>query len=149
MRRTLLFVVIATLAFAGLSNAGDPKKDLQALQGNWTVKSIQESDPQMNPPPEALKEMMVNFKGDIMTINFEGKTAAKFKIKLGGTKSPKTIDMTHEEGPEKGKTELGIYNLQGNTFTFCVNDAGKPRPTKLATVAKTEISLVELQKAKK
>jgi hypothetical protein len=37
--------------------------------------------------------------------------------KFDPTKSPKHIDLTHESGPLKGETLLGIYKLFGDKYT--------------------------------
>jgi uncharacterized protein (TIGR03067 family) len=46
---------------------------------------------------------------------------------------PKTIDVTFTEGPEKGKSSYGIYELEGDTYRVCIGLTGKPRPTDFAS----------------
>ena len=41
----------------------------------------------------------------------------------------KTIDLVNTIGPRKGKTQLGIYELDGDTVKFCFAGPGKDRPT--------------------
>ena len=51
------------------------------------------------------------------------------------TKLPKHIDLTHESGPHKGETLLGIYKLFGDEYTACIAAPGKARPTEFASQA--------------
>jgi uncharacterized protein (TIGR03067 family) len=148
MRRHLVLVAVVLLAFAGLTSAGDSKKDLALLQGNWTVESIKESDGK-GPPDDVVKTFLVVIKDDIFTLTDKSGTLAALKMKLDPTKKPKTIDLTHQEGPDKGKTEPGIYKIEGDTLTFAVNDPGMERPTAFETKAKTKISVLVMKKAKK
>ena len=53
--------------------------------------------------------------------------------KLDPSQTPKEIDITPLEGPSKGKTEEGIYNLGGGVLKLCMpGPEGGPRPTELA-----------------
>jgi uncharacterized protein (TIGR03067 family) len=44
------------------------------------------------------------------------------------TASPKTMDLTFTEGPQTGKTALGIYKVEGDTYRLCRAAPGKPTP---------------------
>src|SRR5439155_12488432 len=51
-------------------------------------------------------------------------------FKIDPTKSPKTADSLQTEGPDKGKTLLGIYEIiDDNHKRACWAPVGKPRPT--------------------
>jgi uncharacterized protein (TIGR03067 family) len=50
-------------------------------------------------------------------------------FKLDLSKKPKEIDVVFTEGPEKGKTSLGIYELEGDVYKVCIGLTGKKRPT--------------------
>ena len=55
-------------------------------------------------------------------------------VKLDPTKKPKASETTYTEGPDKGKTFKGIYEIDGNTVKF--SRAGAPddeRPTEFKT----------------
>ena len=49
--------------------------------------------------------------------------------KLDPSKSPKAIDVTMTEGPNKGAVMLGIYEFDGDTLKVCFDPQGKKRPT--------------------
>ena len=149
MKKAVGMVAVAALAFASLASGGDAQKDQAAMQGKWTVLSIKESDGK-GPPEDFLKDIEVIVKDDSMKILLTAKkeTLDAFKMKLDPTKKPKAVDFTHTEGPDKGKTELGIYKLEGDTLTICVNDFDKERPTGFATKDGSKISLIVLKKMK-
>jgi uncharacterized protein (TIGR03067 family) len=147
MEKTTLLMALAALGMVGLAPAGDAKKDLEAMQGIWKVESIKESFGKA-PPDDVIKEFVVTIKDDTMKVSRGGQTVVAFKMKLDTTKDPKTIDFTHAEGPDKDKTEPGIYKLEGDTLTLCTTDFGKERPTVFATKEGTRNSLAVLKKAK-
>ena len=55
----------------------------------------------------------------------------KAKITIDPSKKPKTIDYDMSEGFSKGKKQLGIYELSGDTFKACFNSPGAERPKEL------------------
>jgi uncharacterized protein (TIGR03067 family) len=147
MGKYLTLVVVSTMALAGLARGGDAKKDLETLQGTWKIDSIKESFAKA-PAEETIKEFLVTVKDDTMKITRNSVATVAFKIKLDPTASPSKIDLTHTEGPDKGKTELGIYKFEGDTWTMCVTDIGKERPTMFATKEGTKNTLFVLKKTK-
>jgi uncharacterized protein (TIGR03067 family) len=52
--------------------------------------------------------------------------------------------MTFNKGPEKGNTALGIYKLDGDTWTICLTVTAKERPTRFATKKGSGLALEEL-----
>jgi uncharacterized protein (TIGR03067 family) len=60
--------------------------------------------------------------------------------------SPKRFDLHFDEGPEKGNTSLGIYELDGDTWKVCLTTRGSARPKKFAAPPGTGIALETLQR---
>jgi uncharacterized protein (TIGR03067 family) len=54
-------------------------------------------------------------------------------IRIDSTKIPKEIDILDETGMKNGQTKLGIYELDGDTYTYCLAPPGKPRPTEFSS----------------
>ena len=97
-----LLIGIAVLAFS-LASAEDNdamKKDLAALQGEWTMVSGSADGQPM--PPEMLKQMKRVCKGDETTTTMNGQIYLKAKITIDPTKKPKTIDYQMLEGSHQG-----------------------------------------------
>ncbi len=103
------------------------KKDLAALQGEWSMVSGSADGQPM--PDEMLKQMKRICKGDETTTTMAGQLFIKAKITLDPSKKPKTIDYQMTDGFTQGKKQLGIYEVEGDTFKSCFAKPGAERPT--------------------
>jgi uncharacterized protein (TIGR03067 family) len=93
------------------------------------------------------KKSRLIIKGDRFTFKTEqGSGAGTFKVDLA--QKPKKIDVTFTDGPEKGKTAQGIYELEGDTYKVCIALAGKERPTTFASKPNSGHVLEVLQREK-
>jgi uncharacterized protein (TIGR03067 family) len=58
--------------------------------------------------------------------------------------------MTALDGGFKGKTNLGLYQLEGDTLKLCMpNEPTEERPTKLASPEGSDLILMTLKKRKR
>ena len=103
------------------------KKDLAQLQGEWSMVSGSADGQTM--PEQMRKQMKRICKGDETTTTMAGQVYFKAKITIDPSKTPKTIDYQMTEGVTKGKTQLGIYELDGETFKSCFGKPDAERPT--------------------
>ena len=127
----LFLISLATMCLR-LANAADEeavKKDLARLQGEWTMVSGSANGESMS--EEMRKEMKRVCKGDEITVTMGGQVFLKAKLTLDPSKKPKTIDYEMTEGFTKGKKQLGIYEINGDTFKACFSSPGSERPTEL------------------
>ena len=70
--------------------------------------------------------------------------------KFDPTTKPKTIDITFTEGEHKGKTALGIYEFEGDTFRVCITrPGGDGRPMEFSAKAGSGCTLVVYKREKK
>jgi uncharacterized protein (TIGR03067 family) len=111
--------------------AAEFEKELDALQGNWTMVA---SD---GPRGKKSAEDMIQHPGSVEIDGNKLRIYVKDLHDLEGvagfdsTATPKTIDFLNvsDGDPYKGKTALGIYELQGDTLRFCWTtgfDMGRP-----------------------
>ena len=120
--------VIAVLVLAGAVAAQDAiKKEMAQLEGEWSMVSGEANGLSM--PKETVKSGKRVAKDGETTITMGGQVYFKAKFSIDPTKKPRAIDYTMTEGPTKGKTQLGIYELDGDTVKFCFAAPGKDRPT--------------------
>src|SRR5260370_22729696 len=68
-------------------------------------------------------------KGHETTTTMGGQMFLKAKITIDPAKKPKTIDYQMTDGFTKGEKQLGIYEVDGDTFKACFSSPGAERPT--------------------
>jgi len=107
------------------------KNDLVRLRGEWLMVSGSADGQPM--PEEIRKQMKRVCKGDEATTTMGERIILKAKITLDPLQKPKTINYQMTDGVTKGKTQLGIYELDGDTFKSCFSAPGDPRPTDFTT----------------
>ena len=106
------------------------QEDRSQLQGTWTFASLEVEGNSI--PEQAISTSLMTIDGN----TFVNSTPAAIyggTFQLGRAGSTRTIDIEFTEGPEAGHTILGIYELDGDKWTMCLNlGPGKPRPTGFA-----------------
>jgi uncharacterized protein (TIGR03067 family) len=123
----LIGLAAITISSAWAANDQAVKKDLAQLQGEWSMVSGSADGQPM--PDEMRKQMKRVCKGDETTTTMGGQMFIKAKITIDPSKKPKTIDYQMTDGVTKGKTQLGIYEVDGHTFKSCFGKPGAERPT--------------------
>ena len=126
--RLLLLALIAVgMAAAAAEETNQVvKTDLAQLQGEWSMVSGSVDGQAM---PDSLRgESKRVCKGDEVTVTVAGQIFMKAKFTIDPSKKPKTIDYQVLDGPAKGKTLLGIYELEGDTFKSCFGAPEAERP---------------------
>jgi uncharacterized protein (TIGR03067 family) len=114
----------------------DLEKEARKFQGTWTFESSETAGNEL--PTGELKGFLLTFEGSQHTVK-KGDEVIQVGIqKLDPSKSPKTIDVTMTEGPNKGTVMLGIYEIDGNTLKVCFDPQGKKRPTEFKSASGSE-----------
>ena len=140
-----LSVVLAlVLAFSLAADGGDAK-DGDNLQGTW-LPSTAELGGKMF-PDEVRKSIKLVVKDTQYTVTV-GKEADQGTVKLNPSAKPKEMDITGTDGPNKGKTFLAIYELDGDTLRICYDLGGKNRPTEFKTKEGSQLFLVTYKREK-
>jgi uncharacterized protein (TIGR03067 family) len=139
---------IAVLVLVGVTGAQDAaKKEVTLLEGEWSMVSGEANGQSL--PEDAVKGGKRVAKDGETTITLGGKVYLKAKFTIDPTKKPKAIDYTMTEGPTKGKTHLGIYELEGDTVKFCFAAPGKDRPTEFTAKEGSDQTLSVWKRDKK
>jgi len=132
MKKTIRIACLIALAAVTISpvSAEDNeaiKKDMAQLQGEWSMVS---GSADGQPVPDVMvKQMKRVCKGDETTTTRAGQLFFKAKITIDPSKKPKTIDYQMTDGFTKGQKQLGIYEVEGDTFRSCFGKPGAERPT--------------------
>lgn len=128
----LAFVLMSSVAF--VVGAEDAQKDLDKMQGTWTVVAAERNG--RKSPEEALKTMQVVIKGNVLTV-VEGKDRPQPRqenatLTLTPSKKPKTLDIKPVGGKEEN-TARGIYELKDGVLRMCWTNEGGERPEEFST----------------
>jgi uncharacterized protein (TIGR03067 family) len=146
-----LLALLITAA-AALPILADPpqddavKKELKKLEGSWATVFIEAAGQKVT-DEDKIKTRKLSTKGDKYTLKV-GDETVRGTIEINPTKKPKTIDVKPDSGSNKGKTLLGIYELDGDNLKICLALPGKDRPTALVTAAEDRQQLVVYKREK-
>src|SRR5580704_2766839 len=118
--RIALVTLLCTLglsAFGGSRARADEKKDvekeLKKFQGTWTFESVEAGGKKL--PADQFRGMTVTFEGDKYSVRAGGNVVEAAALKLDPSKTPKALDSTVTEGPNKGRVYLAVYEISGDT----------------------------------
>jgi uncharacterized protein (TIGR03067 family) len=128
------------------ARSGDEKDDLKKMEGEWALTSGELGGTKF--PDEVAKTIKLVLKGDTYAVT-AGDKVDRGTVKLDTSKSPKTIDITGTEGPNKGKTFPAIYELTEDTLKVCYNLGGSDRPSEFKSKEGTQIFLATYKRVKK
>jgi uncharacterized protein (TIGR03067 family) len=133
-----LLSVLAASGQAGKPDAGGD--DLKAVQGTWTMVFAASGGQAL--PPEGIAHHQLVMRDDKYTLfKEEDKVNDHGTFKLDPTAKPRAIDITEDQGPNKGVTSRGIYLLDGDIFIVCYNLPHMGRPTTFTSRADSSIFL--------
>jgi uncharacterized protein (TIGR03067 family) len=105
-------------------------EELELLQGEWNVVFLEVEG--LVPAPHTYAGAKIVIEGDRFTSIAMGATYGG-TIAVDGATEPKKFSMLFTDGPEKGKTNFGICELEGNRWRICLTMTGGPAPTEFAT----------------
>lgn len=130
MRFSPFVVVMTLLTTIGSSPCFDgTKNDSKDLRGSWEIGDFTLNG---KPFPDVVRKgIKITFKVKKMYLSGpEGIGEREYSFTIDPAKKPKAIDATALDGPLKGKTLKGIYELKGNELKLCLpNEEMKGRPT--------------------
>ncbi|HVS36440.1 MAG TPA: TIGR03067 domain-containing protein [Gemmataceae bacterium] len=136
----------ALLLLPALLRADDPPTGDKDLDGTWEAVSNAVDGKEQPLPPDG--KLLVTISGGSLTLKADvGSHMAT--IGVDASKTPKTIDITPQDGADKGRTALGIYEVKGDELRLCGADAGKDRPTELTSKPGSGWIFLTLKRVKK
>jgi uncharacterized protein (TIGR03067 family) len=117
---------IAAAALDPLPPPGELDPELERLQGEWSLVAMEHDGRSM--PKEWLPAVRRVMRGRETTVTGGGQVMLKAEIRVDPAQIPGAIDYLLTTGPNKGKTQLGIYAWEGDQVRFCMAEPGKERP---------------------
>jgi uncharacterized protein (TIGR03067 family) len=98
-------------------------------------------------PAAALKGFRLSISGNTLTLSGGGLNQ-RASFTLDPTKTPKHMDSVDLDGANKGKKQLGIYELTDRQLKICMGiEGGTTRPKSFTSTAADKQSLIVLQRA--
>lgn len=140
------FIVLFTMLLScSLLVIGGRVKDDDSIQGVWLPAAAELAGKPF--PDEVRKTIKLEIKDGKYTVTV-GKALDQGTIKLNPTAKPKELDITGTDGPNKGRTILGIYEREGDTLRICYDLSGKGRPTEFKSTEGSQLFLVTYKQNK-
>jgi uncharacterized protein (TIGR03067 family) len=137
LRAAVMSAIVCLVVGVGPTAADEKddavKKDLAALAGTWVPVSVEIDGRKLG--DEELKGVAVTYgaSGKI-SVRRGDKVIGEGTFKIDPGKKPKAIDYKQtSEGEDKGKTALGIYEVEGDTLKLCTVPEGKERPAEFSS----------------
>jgi uncharacterized protein (TIGR03067 family) len=140
----MMIAIGVLLSACGASKDDDSTGDMNRLRGAWLTVSLVNDGKTLVDEKSASKPgpaTRLAYDANKWMIKVSEKTVAWGYFKIDSTKKPKEIDILDESGVKNEKTKLGIFELAGDTYKYCLAPAGKPRPTDFTSKAGSGHSL--------
>jgi uncharacterized protein (TIGR03067 family) len=119
--------------------------ELKRLEGTWVITSrVFNGTPQVE--PRGGTRMVIH--GATYALEAAGETFVKGALRVDPTKSPAALDLSPENGPDKGRTLLCIYATDGDTLRYCYPGSGGFRPSEFTAERGSNLELVTLRRVK-
>lgn len=121
-------------------------EELKRFEATWRFVEIEVGGQKV--PAKAFEKDTLILKGKTFASFVAGKLVHG-EFKIDPLAKPKTIDIIFTEGPGKGHSQKGIYELEGDTQKICIAMPDQPRPTDFATSPENEHILEILTREKR
>jgi len=108
------------------------QNDMDLLQGSWNVSELQMEGQTISGGMLSNARVVITgnrFSSVGMGAVYEG------VISFNASATPRQLDIKFDAGPEKGNTNLGIYEIDGDTWKLCLSTRGKLRPSTFSAAA--------------
>jgi uncharacterized protein (TIGR03067 family) len=139
---------VLCLAVAQTSTQEKAAKDLERMQGTWTMQALEINGKGV--PLEKLQDTMLIVKGDEYRTKIKDKELFGFRLKLDPSKDPKAVDMIQVQPDGTRKVIKGIYTFENDTFKMCRGlTPEQERPNQFATWPDTNYFVVTWKKEQK
>lgn len=116
----------------------------KAMQGTWSATKAAKNGEDL--AAEDLKSMKIVIKDDVITVAM-GTESNSISFVLNRIASPNQLDALILDGPAKGKTRLGIFEIQDDVLKICWS-SGEKRPKKFNGDQGELVSYFELKRVK-
>src|SRR5262249_53125602 len=121
--------------------------ELKKLQGTWQVVRAETNGVKM--PAPAFAKVRITIADDTMTFRDGAEVYDEVTLELNLKSTPRTVDAYHTRGLNKGRTELGIYQLKADELTLCLAPWKQKRPSEFSSAKNSGQQLYVLRRVAK
>jgi len=149
MRHHLLpLTLLAIIAWPISIRAGDDLDgEVKKLAGTWEGYAVEGTGEKPDRGPVHVRLKFEGTKIDAIDLGNGGKEMGSGTFKLDPSKNLKEIDATGVVLPGKRERSFqGIYEFDGDTLRWCVDNRGKERPTEFRTHGGKYLLILKRQK---
>lgn len=141
--RSYLVIVVA-LGFFLSGPQAVISADGDGLEGTWSFVSAEAQGKKFS--MKELADDRIVFTDKTMAAVTGGKVVNFFNYKVDAQTDPQSIDFDGIEGQDKGKTQLGIFEVNAQEMKLCVSVGGKDRPAAFRTEEGKDWTLLVLKR---
>ena len=146
IRITSFLLLAFATSFLGCS-MNKPFWSGHKLEGDWTCTyAVVDGKPV---PDSKVQILRLTLTSKRYTTQMGPETLFDSTYTTDPTKSPKHIEMVGTEGAMRGKSALGIYELDDDKLTICYTMPGNPRPTEFESKLGSGAYLVTWKRAER
>ena len=124
------------------------RQDREKSEGTWRVAALDVNGVKAS-EADARKLTVTNGADGAWAMRAEGKEVMKGTSTIDPMNRPKTVDFVPTDGANAGRTNLGIYEIEGDAQKVCFAPPGKDRPTEFASEPGSWHILVALERERK
>jgi uncharacterized protein (TIGR03067 family) len=149
MRHHLLPLGLLVISAASLTvrAADDLEAEVKKLAGTWEGFAVEGTGEKPDRGPVHVRLKIDGTKIAAIDLGNEGKDMGTGTFKLDASKTLKEIDATGVVLPGKRERSFqGIYDVDGDTLRWCVDNRAKERPTEFRTHAGKYLLILKRQK---
>jgi len=133
------------LALAQASAQEKANKDLERMQGRWTMQALEVNGKDV--AEEKLQDTILIIKGDEYRTKVKDKEPPGYRLKLDASKNPKAVDMIQIQPDGVEKVIKGIYTFEDDRLKICRGlTPEQERPNQFATWPDTNYFVVTWKK---
>lgn len=152
MRTACLALALSVLTVAGCRSSATtatqpeaPNSELDSLQGTWVAESAERRGAEL--PADRARKIRVVVGDDTLEFSEGDRYEERARFSVDAEPSPMHIDVEVMQGPDRGKTALGIYRIHGDRLEICWAEPGKPRPMAFSTKGGKASECLRLRRA--
>lgn len=139
--QALSMLPILLLMLAQPAGEAKAKKDLEWMQGNWVIQSLEINGKEVG--VQQLEGTVLTVKGDEYHTKIKDKQLFGFRLTLDANQDPRALDMTSLKPGEMDKVHKAIYVVDKDTFKMCRGlNPDQARPNQFATWPDTNYFVV-------